>query len=232
MAKCFTSWTVLPHDPIEKQSENLWTVSGVMPGGNQRRMSVARRADGKLVIHNPIALSDAEMSALEAFGQPAFLIVPNSFHRQDSVIFKQRYPDIAVFCPTAARKRVAELVPVQGTLDELPKDSVVEVRHLHGVKQTEGVLRVNSREGTDLVFNDTLLNMAPTGGVKGLFLAPTGTLSVPRFTRWFMMKNGAELKQDLEALAQVPSLRHVVPGHGDVVAGDPAAALKAAAGRL
>jgi hypothetical protein len=61
MAKCFTTWTVLPHDPIEKHSENLWSVSGNMPGGNQRRMTIARCADGKLVIHNPIALDDAEM---------------------------------------------------------------------------------------------------------------------------------------------------------------------------
>lgn len=232
MAKCFTTWTVLPHEPIEKHSENLWTVSGNMPGGNQRRMSVARRADGKLVIHNPIALNDDEMKELEAFGRPAFLIVPNSFHRQDSVIYKQRYPDLAVFCPTAARKRVAELVPVQGNLDELPPDPVVEVCHLHGVKQTEGVLRVNSRTGTDLVFNDTLLNMPPTGGMKALFLSPTGTLSVPRFMRWFMMKSGAELKQHLEDLAQLPNLRHIVPGHGDVVATDPSAALKTAAARL
>jgi len=51
MAKCFTTWTVLPHEPIEKHAENLWSVSGKMPGGNQRRMTIVRRADGKLVIH-------------------------------------------------------------------------------------------------------------------------------------------------------------------------------------
>jgi hypothetical protein len=92
MAKCFTTWTVLPHDSIEKHSENLWSVSGNMPSGNQRRMTIARRADGKLVIHNPIALDDAEMKEVEALGKPAYLIVPNAFHRQDAIIYKQRYP--------------------------------------------------------------------------------------------------------------------------------------------
>src|ERR1044072_7121376 len=108
MAQCFTTWTVLPHEPVTKHSENLWSVSGNMPRGNQRRMTVARRSDGKLVIHNPIALDDAEMKELEAFGKPAFLVVPNGFHRMDSQIYKQRYPDIAVLCPQRAQKKIAE----------------------------------------------------------------------------------------------------------------------------
>jgi hypothetical protein len=60
----FAEWTVLPHDPIEKHSSDLWSVSGNMPGGNQRRMTLARRADGGLVIHNPIALADDALREL------------------------------------------------------------------------------------------------------------------------------------------------------------------------
>src|SRR5258706_8421016 len=103
MAKCFTSWTVLDHAPIEKLTENAWSVSGVMPGGNQRRMTIARRSDGKLVIHNAIALGDAEMKELEAFGRPSYLVVPNGFHRQDAIIYKQRYPELVVLCPRNAK---------------------------------------------------------------------------------------------------------------------------------
>src|SRR5258705_9801059 len=158
MAKCFTSWTVLAHEPIEKHSENLWSVSGNMPGGNQRRMSIARRADGQLVIHNAIALGEAEMKELEAFGKPAFLVVPNGFHRQDSVIYKQRYPEISVLCPQAARKKVSQVVEVAGHLDQLPKDPNVELFHLRGMAEREGAIRVRSKDGIGLVFNDTLLN--------------------------------------------------------------------------
>jgi len=135
MAKCFTSWTVLPHEPIEKHAENLWSVSGNMPGGNQRRMAIARRADGGLVIHNPIALNDDEMKEIEAFGKPAFLVVPNAFHRQDSIIYKQRYPQMAVLCPQTARKKVSQIVEVAGNLDEMPKDTNVALFHLRGMKQ-------------------------------------------------------------------------------------------------
>lgn len=232
MAKCFTTWTVLPHEPIEKHADNLWSVSGKMPGGNQRRMTIARRADGGLVIHNPIALDDSEMKEIEAFGKPAFLIVPNAFHRQDSVIYKQRYPQISVLCPQTARKKVSQIVEVSGHLDEMPKDANVELFHLRGMKEREGALRVRSNGQSALVFNDTLLNLEPGKGALGFLMAPTGTLSVPRFTRWMMMKNGGELKEHLKELAGSPGLSHVVPGHGAVVGSGAASALNEAAARL
>ena len=232
MAKCFTTWTVLPHEPIEKHAENLWSVSGNMPSGNQRRMTLARRADGGLVIHNPIALDDAEMKEVEAFGKPAFLIVPNAFHRQDAIIYKQRYPELSVLCPQTARKKVSQIVEVAGHLDEMPKDANVEVFHLRGMKEREGAIRVRSKEGNGLVFNDALLNLEPGSGVAAFFMAPTGTLSVPRFARWMLMKQGAELKQHLQELAGSSGLTQLVPGHGKVITSDAAPALQAAAARL
>jgi hypothetical protein len=232
MAKCFTTWTVLPHERIAKHSENLWSVSGNMPGGNQRRMSVARRADGRLVLHNAIALDADEMDELEAFGKPAFLVVPNGFHRMDSKIYKQRYPDLAVLCPKAARAKISQVVEVTGHLDEMPKDDDVELFHLRGMKEREGALRIRGKTSSALVFNDTLLNMSDQGALKGFFLGPTGTLSVPRFTRWLLMANAEELKQHLQELATTPALSHVVPGHGDVISTDTASALNKAAERL
>ena len=91
MAKVFTTWTLLPHKPIEKLEENLWRVEGKMPDGKtQRAMVVARKQNGGLVIHNAIALEETEMKELEAFGKPEILLVPNRFHRQDSRIWKER----------------------------------------------------------------------------------------------------------------------------------------------
>jgi hypothetical protein len=232
MPKCFTTWTVLPHDPIEKHSDQLWSVSGKMPSGNQRRMTVARRRDGGLVIHNPVALNDAAMQELEQLGTPAFLVVPNAFHRMDSLIYKQRYPDLRVLCPQAARKKVSELVEVAGHLDEMPKDESVELFHLRGLKQREGALRVSSPGRSALVFNDTLLNIPKRGGPLGFMMAPTGVLSVPRFARWMFLKSGAELKAHLAELCGSPGLSHVVPGHGDVIGAGAAGALNTALERL
>jgi hypothetical protein len=232
MAKCFTSWTVLPHEPLEKHTSNLWSVSGSMPGGNQRRMTVARRSDGKLVIHNAIALNEPEMKELEAFGTPAYLIVPNAFHRMDSIIYKQRYPGLSVLCPQTARKKVSEVVEVAGNLDEMPKDADVEVFHLRGMKEREGGIRVKSSGNSGLVFNDTLLNVAPKGAFIDFFMSPVGTLGVPRFSRWMIVKNGGELGEHLNELAGSAGLTHVVPGHGPVVAAEASSKLQAAAARL
>jgi len=232
MAKCFTTWTVLPHETIEKHAENLWSVSGYMPGGNQRRMTIVRRADGKLVIHNPIALDEAEMSEVEALGKPGFLIVPNAFHRQDAIIYKQRYPELSVHCPQKAKKRVSEIVAVAGNMDELPKDADVDVFHLRGMKESEGAIRVRSKAGSALVFNDALLNLEKSSGLKGFFMAPTGTLSVPRFARWMLAKSTAELKEHLSELAGSPGLTQLVPGHGKVVESGAGPALQQAAALL
>lgn len=232
MAKCFTEWTVLPHDALEKHAERLWSVSGKMPGGNQRRMTIAKRADGKLVIHNAIALADDEMKELESFGKPAYLIVPNGFHRMDALIYKQRYPELDVLCPAAARKRISELVPVAGHLDEMPPDDTVQLFHLRGLKQREGALVVKSGGTSAVVFNDAVLNVPVKGGLGNWFMAPTGTVSVPRFARWMFVKSAGETKEHLSELAKTPGLAHLVPGHGDVVAQGAAEALSAAAQRL
>src|SRR6185295_6754886 len=95
----FETWTVLPHKPLRKHTPYFWSVQGTMPNPRIRRvMSVAKRADGRLVIHNAIALGEPEMQELEALGEPAFLIVPNRYHRQDAKIWKARYPKMQVYC--------------------------------------------------------------------------------------------------------------------------------------
>jgi len=90
MAVGSTQWTVLKHKPIDKLEANLWHVSGLMKGGHERKMTVAKRSDGDLLIFNGIALDDAKMAELEAFGKPKYLVIPNAFHRQDALIYKMR----------------------------------------------------------------------------------------------------------------------------------------------
>ena len=64
---CFTTWTVLPHQPIQKATENFWWVEGTMPKGFSRKMSVLRLGDGSVMVHNAIALEEPAMQELEAF---------------------------------------------------------------------------------------------------------------------------------------------------------------------
>jgi len=105
-------WTVLPHQPIEKLQENLWTVEASLPQGPlRRRMGIARLGDGQLVFFNAIALDDASMKQIEAWGKPAFALTANGFHRLDLGSYKARYPGLRVLAAPAARKRIGQMPP-------------------------------------------------------------------------------------------------------------------------
>ncbi|TGR15861.1 hypothetical protein EN845_34690, partial [Mesorhizobium sp. M8A.F.Ca.ET.202.01.1.1] len=89
--------------------DNILTVTGdiPMPVGNMtRRMTVVRLRDQRLVIFSAIALDDQQMRAIEAFGQPAFLIVPNDHHRLDAKPWKNRYPALEVIASPGALNSV------------------------------------------------------------------------------------------------------------------------------
>src|SRR4051794_19866802 len=199
MAKTFTTWTVLPHDPIEKLTDNLWRVAGTM-GKSQRQMVLARMADGRVIVHNAIALNEDEMKQLEAWGTPSVLFVPNRYHRQDAAIWKQRYPKITVIAPAGARAGVAQVVAVDAVTEEAPGDDRVRLVPLRGVPG-EGLLTVRSDGQTSHVFCDAVLNYPRRGGLIGFALAPTGRVSVPRVMRWIGVKDRRAFAAHIDELA-------------------------------
>jgi hypothetical protein len=226
MAAAYTTWTVLPHKPIEKLADNLWRVSGTMGDGKvQRQMVVARLADGRLLVHNAIALDDAEMKELEAWGRPAILFVPNGYHRQDAAIWKQRYPDLTVVAPPGSRKRVEKVVHVDTVTGDAPGDDTVTLRALDGLP-AESLLEVKSGGDVTLVFCDAILNMPKLGFPMNVFLGPTGQVSAPRVMRWLALKDKRAFARQLDGLAATPGLARVLVGHGKPITDDAAGALR------
>jgi hypothetical protein len=160
MAKVFERWTVLSHRPVEKLAENLWRVEGDLPDMPLKRVfTIARLGDGRLLFHNAVALEEAAMREIEAWGTPAYLVVPNGWHRLDAKIYKERYPGLRVLCPRGSRKRVSRVVPVDGGLEDFPTDERVRLFYANGVKPVEAVLEVRLEEGATLVFCDLVMNM-------------------------------------------------------------------------
>src|SRR5688500_3014476 len=120
MPKAFAEWKVLDHGSLVELSENLWWAWGALPGMSLKRtMVIARLRDGRLVIHNGIAMDEAPMTQIEALGTPAFLVVPNRGHRLDSVAWKKRYPALRVVAPRGGKAGVEEVIPVDATYDAL-----------------------------------------------------------------------------------------------------------------
>jgi hypothetical protein len=230
MPAAFTTWTVLPHKPIEKLAPNLWRVSGML-GKTQRQMVAAKMADGRLLIHNAIALDDGEMAELEAWGEPGVIFVPNGFHRMDAAIWKQRYPKATVISPSGSKKRVAKVVPVDGTTEAAPSDATVRLSRLDGCA-IEDVLEVTSDSGVTLTFCDAVMNMPKMGFPVGFFLGPTGTISAPRVMRLIGIKDKKAFAAHLERLAATPRLERLTFGHGKPITDDPAGALRKVVAQL
>jgi hypothetical protein len=232
MAKCFTEWTVLPHDPIEKVSENLWRVSGLMNDGKlQRQMVLARMKDGRVIVHNAIALDEPEMKELEAWGKPSVLYVPNAFHRQDALIWKKRYPQITVVAPAGGKKGISKVVPVDATIEDAPGDEIARLKTLAGAPGA-GVLEVQDGGELTAVFCDAILNVPRRSGLVGFFLSPTGRVSAPRVARLMMIKNKQAFSHQLESLAATPSLKRLMFAHGKPVDTDAAGALRSVVTQL
>jgi hypothetical protein len=229
----FTTWTVLPHKPIEKLADNLWRVSGSMPGDSkiQRQMALAKLSDGRVIVHNAIAMGQAEMAELEAWGTPSVIFVPNGFHRQDALIWKQRYPKAQVVTPAGSKKRVAKVVAVDAVSETAPSDASVKLVPLDGMP-AESVLQVKSGGETTLVFCDAVLNMPKLGFPMGVFLGPTGTISAPRAMRWMMMKDKKAFASQLEKLAETPGLKRLLFGHGKPITEDAPGALRKVVAQL
>lgn len=231
------SWVVQPHRPIEKLTENLWRVQGNIEGMPlERVMTIAKRSDGRLVIHNAIALEDELMKQIEAFGEVAFLVVPNAFHRIDAPRFKARYPNVVVLCPRSARAKVAKVVAVDGDYAAFPSDAHVSLDHLAGCGDAEGVMTVTSEDGATLVFNDMLFNMPHLSGFQGFVFkhvtASSGGPKVSRIAKLFLMKDKAAFRAALLELAATPRLARVIVSHHEMITENAAGTLRDVAAKL
>jgi hypothetical protein len=229
MAKAFGEWKVLPHGPLLTLADNLLWVQGSLPGMSlKRNMVVVRLNDGRLVVHNAIALEPAQMAELERFGTPAFLIVPNGGHRLDAPAYKQRYPTLRVFTPKGSRKRVEEVITVDGVYEEFPHDEVLRLETLHGVDQTEGAVILRSSDGTSVILNDCMFNMDRKRDPLGFFFTTIfGSAPGPRVSRLaklLFIKDKRALRADFERYAELPNLVRVIVAHEKVASGTDARA--------
>ena len=223
MPRPFEEWTVLPHSPIEQLDDNLLTVTGQLklPAGEvPRRMTVARLSDGRLVVYSAIALDEPSMAQLERFGSMAYLAVPHTRHRMDVKIWKQRYPEMLVICPKAARAKVEELVPVTSDAPVIGDDTV-RLATVPGTGDGEMAIVVQGLTGTTLVINELIFNLADRPGFAGWLFKIMGITShephVPRPVEMRDVKDAETLAAQLDQWARLPNLRRILVSHGDVI---------------
>lgn len=228
----FTDWTVLPHGKLTRLDENLLTVTGVlhMPlGAVERRMTVVRLRDGRLVIYSAIALDEPEMRALEAFGTPGFLIVPSDLHRMDVKSWKDRYPELTVVAPAGARAKVEKIVAVDTSSPDFG-DPAVRFVTVPGTGELEAALVIETTSGTTLVLCDLIFNLANRTGVGGWLFKLIGlTGDEPHIAAPIRMRHVSDkdaLCAQLQSWARLPDLQRVIIAHGAIIDRDSARVLE------
>ena len=227
---------IYPHGDLVQLSPRLWLVAGSLPRITvPRNMVVYRLDDGDLFIHSGIALNDVGMSKLESLGAPKVLVVPNRFHRLDAMFYKERYPAIQVVCPSAARERVEEIVPVDGDAEEVLPNLGIRCHVPRGIKPFELTYELNLSPGSALVFTDVLFNLDHLPGFTGWLLrlvGNTGFFGITRIGRFLFLKDRKFFKQWLLEAAENPNLRLICVGHGSPIQENCSKRLREAARRL
>jgi hypothetical protein len=231
MPKPFTTWTVLPHSKLSRLDDNLLSVTGDlhMPVGDfPRRMTVVRLHDCRLVVYSAIALDELEMQALEAFGEPSYLVVPNDIHRMDAKIWKDRYPQLRVVAPAGVKKQVEEIVPVDDTAPSFG-DPQVQFVTVPGTQEREAALLVRTWSGTTLVVNDLIWNLDDRSGFGGWLFHVLGFTGqeprIPALVELRGVKDKNALRDQLERWARIPGLNRIIVSHGKIVSRDAPAVL-------
>jgi hypothetical protein len=215
----------MPHGPLTRLDDNLWTVDSVVPGipgqSFPRKMTAVRLTDGSLLLHNAVPLDEPTWGQLTALGPIRTLLLPSAFHCLDAHAVAAR-TGARVVCPAASRASIEEVVGVHGDFTTLPADPTIQLEPLAGVSNGEGVLVVSSAGRLSYVIGDCVLNVKSVPGFWGLVWKLVGFTGGPRAGPVWLKRavtDRAALRAHLTRLADRPGVVRLIPSHGEVVSG-------------
>jgi hypothetical protein len=215
------TWKVIDHGKLEKLADNLHSVTGKLPmplGETVRRMTIAKLADGRLIVFSAIALDETEMAKVDALGRVAFLIVPSGIHRMDIKGWKQRYPHAHVIAPKGVREKVEELVKVDAIDLELD-DPRVRLEVVPGTGEQELAMLVTTDGGSKtLVIADLIFNLPEMHGFDKLKMTlmgfGPGHPTQPRLVMMKLVKDKDAMRAQLLAWANDAGIERILVSHG------------------
>lgn len=238
MTRPLQQWKVLPHGKLSEIDVGILTVTGDirMPMMSlPRRMTVVRLNGSRLIVFSAIALNEDEMTKLEAYGRPVFLIVPSDKHRLDAKPWKNRYPALQVIAPEGARAKVEDVVPVDTVAPQFD-DPNVQFVTVPGTRGHEAALVVRTANGTTLVLNDLIGNIRSEPGSRSWLLQLAGfagkEAQIPRVVKMVMIKDANDLRAQLMQWAEIGSLKRILVSHGSPIEENPRQTLRDLASSL
>mmetsp|Transcript_17657 Transcript_17657/g.30435 ORF Transcript_17657/g.30435 Transcript_17657/m.30435 type:complete len:301 (-) Transcript_17657:195-1097(-) len=217
----------------------LWHVTAKFKGNGPpwRRMIIYRPSGTQsLILLSPTAVPEDVMAAIDKLGAVSILLVPNSYHRTDVAVFKQRYPEAKVACPPGwVRKAVSEVVEVDMDARELTATfqdavKVIRIGGLCNPNESEGDFEYGyefrlSNETWAYAVTDTLFN-CPEKGFLNWALCTRGlehpdghrTPRVGRISKLFM-NSRANCAEFYRGMGQRDDVSMILLAHGDNLVG-------------
>jgi hypothetical protein len=174
------------------------------------------------------------MAKVEQLGRPAFLVVPNAFHREDAQAWKGRFPAMRVVAAERARAAVAEIVQVDDTVGDFgdPDVRFVTVPGTNG----ESAMVVQHRSSATLVINDLIANVRDARGVMKVVLTLMGFAGtrpqVPRMFKRRAVEDASLVARQFRDWAEIPGLARIVVSHGAIIEEEPSQLLQRLADKL
>jgi len=184
------------------------------------RMTVLRLPSGKVLVHNPVELSEELAAAVERCGPVAELAAPNLYHHLFLEPAARRWPAAAIRGPRGlgVKKKGLSLDGELGDLAPPSYEGVIETQPIHGAPGLNEITFFHQPSGT-LIVSDLVFNIRePANGVTSLVLRMMGTRGRLAASRWWRV--GAKDKQAVaNSVERVLAwdFTRVLPAHGDLL---------------
>ena len=153
--------------PLVNRAPDLWTVDhalaigGFLPLGT--RTTIVRLGDGRLLVHAPGKLEDADVTAIRALGPVAAIVAPNRLHHLFFDAARAAFPEAEGWAAPGVEKLVK--TPLTGTYDGRggPWSGTLELHALAGAPKMEETVLYDPRSRT-LVMTDLCFNIRHVDG--------------------------------------------------------------------
>jgi hypothetical protein len=214
-------------------AENIWLQHFPLSllGGHQGRVvTLIRLSSGKLIIHSTAPFTGSDVAAIEALGQPVWLVDAMLRHETFAREGRAAFPSVDYLVPEGfaalAKVETKPLLPA-------PPEWAPEVRvlRIEGMPKAEEHVFLHAPSRT-LIVADLVFNFAPSSGWTSFFRkALVGVKEEPDSARLYplLIKDRAAYERSIRELLSWDFDRIIV-GHKDPVERDGKARLRRALG--
>jgi uncharacterized protein DUF4336 len=185
------------------------------------RMTVIRLADGDLIVHSPIRLTDELRSAVASIGHVGFIVAPNRFHHLSVPDWQKAYPHARTFCAPGLETKRADLKFIAILGDEPPTmwAGAIDQAFMRAFPPLNEIVFFHRKTRT-LIFTDLLFNIVRHDSLCARFLLRLDGAfqgpAIPRTFRLLLRRRRAQCGAFLDRLRSWDFDR-VILAHGEII---------------